>query len=218
MADGDSVWLSLGKFVMQLFLNKVKEDDEKGDKRELAPTELNIVIPVDGPADDKPVPEKGPDMEFLPNVDWSNPESMVSKHFTVKETCWLPSWQVIHIPSEEEKQNILKQAAKMDLIRDFLGVPINVHCWIRPILNNPASEYHGRDYNGFVHGAKNSSHKIGLATDYDAVGHKCIDIINEILDNNKLEELQLRMENNGSDPSWIHLDSSPVITRRYFNP
>jgi hypothetical protein len=106
----------------------------------------------------------------------------------------------------------------MDLIREFLGVPIHIHCWIRPILNNPNSEHNGQDYNAFVKGAKNSAHKIGSAVDFNAIGDKCIDTINKILHNNKLEELDLRMENNGPDPSWVHLDSFPVITRRYFNP
>lgn len=150
-------------------------------------------------------------------VDWSNPTSKISEHFTVKDALWLPSWQVMHIPSEEEKSNILKHAKNMDKIRDFLGTPIRVHCWLRPVLNHPDSPYDGKDYNAFIKGAKNSAHKLGLATDWDA-GEKCIDTINKILSNKKLEELNLRMENNGPNPSWVHIDCMPVVSNRYFIP
>src|SRR5690606_2229521 len=92
-------------------------------------------------------------------IDWKNPAAKISKHFTVKEACWLPSWGVMHIPSEDEKKNILFMAGKMDLVRDFLQKAVKIHVWIRPVLNNPDSKYHGQDYNAFVKGAKASAHK-----------------------------------------------------------
>lgn len=149
------------------------------------------------------------------SIDWSNPKSKISKYFTVKEALWLPSWGVMHMPSEEEKANILKHAVKMDLIREFLNAPINVHCWIRPVLNNPSSKYHGQDYNAFVKGAKNSSHRVGLATDYSASGLNCDDVRAKL--EPKLEEWGLRMENL-SGSNWVHVDSAPVISTRYFKP
>lgn len=203
----DSIWLSIGKSLLSLFINK-----ETGKAKT---TTLSVSIPINGPTTEKPVLQNAPNMEFLPNIDWSNPESKISNHFSVKETCWLPSWQVMHIPSEDEKQNILKQAAKMDLIRDFLGVPIRVHCWIRPILNNPNSEHNGQDYNALVKGAKNSAHKIGLATDYDAEGLNCDDVRAKL--EPMLEQWQIRMEKMPGG-NWIHNDCAPVIATRYFNP
>jgi zinc D-Ala-D-Ala carboxypeptidase len=191
----DNIWQTLGKLVLSFLVNKEQDKEE-----------VSISIPIG---------EIGP--VEPPEIDWTNPEAKVSKFFTTAEVLWLPSWQVMHVPSEDEKNNILKQAAKMDLIREFLGTPIKIHSWIRPILNNPSSEHHGQDYNAFVKGAKNSAHKIGLATDWDA-GEKCIDTINKILFAKKLEEFNLRMENNGPDPSWIHIDCAPVIVYRYFNP
>jgi zinc D-Ala-D-Ala carboxypeptidase len=149
------------------------------------------------------------------NIDWTDGTAKISEHFTVKEACYLPSWQVMHIPSDEDKENILKQASKMDLIRDFLGVPINVHCWIRPILNNPDSPHHGEDYNALVKGAKNSSHKIGLATDYNAQGLNCDDVRSKL--ESKLDEWQIRMEKMPGG-NWVHNDCAEVISNRYFIP
>lgn len=198
--DNGPVWLNVAKSIINLFMNKKAQ--------------VEVTIPINGPKEE-PVPQSTPNMEFMPNIDWSNPESKISNHFTVKEACYLPSWKVMHNPSEAEKQNILKQAAKMDLIRDFLGAPINVHCWIRPVLNCPGSEYHGRDYNAFVHGAKNSAHKIGLATDYDAQGMNCDNVRSEL--EPKLEQWQIRMERMPGG-KWIHNDCAPVICHAYFNP
>ena len=194
----DSIWQTLGKLLLSFLSNKAQ-----------GKTAVEISIPI-GLVE----PENKP-VEVKPEIDWTNPESKISKHFTVKEALWLPSWKVMHIPNEEEKQNILKQASKMDLIRDFLGVPIRVHCWIRPVLNSPASEYHGRDYNAFVHGAKNSAHKVGLATDYDAEGLNCDDVRAKL--EPKLEEWQIRMEKMPGG-NWVHNDCAPVIVYRYFNP
>ena len=188
----DSIWTTLGKLLLSFLSNKAE-----------GKTEVEVSIPlIEKP--EEPV-----------TIDWTNLSAKISKHFTVKEACWLPSWQVIHIPSEDEKANILKQAAKMDLIRDFLGVPINIHCWIRPILNNPASEHNGQDYNALVKGAKNSAHKIGLATDYDASGLNCDDVRARLVP--KLEEWEIRMERMPGG-NWVHNDCASLVAYRYFNP
>lgn len=150
-------------------------------------------------------------------VDWNDPKSKISKYFTVKEALWLPSWQVMHIPSDEEKANILAHAEKMDLVREFLGAPMHVHCWIRPVLNNPQSSYHGQDYNQLVHGAKGSVHISGSAVDYDAAGLVCDDVRAKL--EPKLEEFGLRMERMPGS-NWVHNDSKEVLPGhdRFFNP
>ena len=74
-----------------------------------------------------------------------------SAHFTWHEACYLPQWHTHHIPSEEEKQHIIVQAARLDAVRDFLGKPITVNCWIRPnSANTEDSQYQGKDYNALV--------------------------------------------------------------------
>lgn len=195
----DSIWQTLGKLVVSFLSNKTDGKEE---------ISVSIPLPMEQPnASEKTQTE--------PPIDWSNPESKISKHFTVKEALWLPSWKVMHTPSEMEKTNILKQATKMDLIRDFLGAPINVHCWIRPILNCPDSSYHGQDYNAFVKGARNSSHKVGLATDYDSTGLNCDDVRTKL--EPKLDEFDIRMERMPGG-NWVHNDCAPIIAKRYFNP
>lgn len=148
-------------------------------------------------------------------IDWSNPKEKISKYFTVKESLWLPSWQVYHIPSEEEKENILKIATKMDLVRDFVDMPIIVQCWIRPInVNSPDTIYHGKNYNEFIHGAPASTHILGMAVDWN-----CALNCDEIRFNLQfqLAAFGIRMERlPGSN--WIHNDNKNTTGERYFIP
>lgn len=140
-------------------------------------------------------------------VDWSDANCLISKHFTVKEALWLPQWGVLHIPSDQEKENILAHAKNMDHVRDFLGCALTVHCWIRPVLNNPSSPHHGEDYNALVGGAPKSGHKIGSATDYDPAGMTCDEARAKL--EPKLEEFNLRMERRPGS-LWVHNDSGVV--------
>jgi hypothetical protein len=66
-----------------------------------------------------------------------------------------------------------------------------------------------------VKGAKNSAHKIGLATDYDAGGLNCDDVRTKL--EGKLDEWQIRMERMPGG-NWVHNDCAPVISNRYFIP
>jgi hypothetical protein len=187
--------------ILQMLLNLVTSYMSKPE----AVAQIQVSVDLDTPAPSSP------------ELDWNNPDSKISKYFTVKEALYLPSWDVMHIPSQDEKNNILKHAQNMDKIREFLGAPINVHCWIRPILNNPQSIHHGEDYNALVKGAKNSSHKYGLATDYDAKGLNCDNVRTSL--EPKLEGFGLRMEKMRGG-NWVHNDSSevPVGGNRYFIP
>ena len=149
-------------------------------------------------------------------IDWTKPRSQLTKHFTIHDALYLPSWKIYHIPSEEEKLNIIKQAEVMEKIREFLGLPIIISCWIRPSsVNCPVSVYHGKNYNQFVKGSKNSAHIVGLATDWYIKGKKCDDI--RLLLVPKLEEFKIRLEDfPGSN--WLHTDIAPVKYKRLFIP
>lgn len=149
------------------------------------------------------------------NIDWSNPKCKISKYFTVKEALFLPSWGIMHTPSEEEKTNIIKLANKMDMVRELFNSAISVHCWIRPILNNPNSKYHNQDYNAFVNGAKKSAHKLGKAIDFHISNISCDDVRTTLI--SRLEEFGIRMENIPGG-TWVHIDCDDVITERYFKP
>lgn len=152
------------------------------------------------------------------SIDWTNPTDKISNHFTVKEACWLPSWSVMHSPSEAEKANILSIARIMDTVRELVGKPISVHCWIRPVsVNCPGSQHHGGNYNAAIGSvAMHSAHIIGKAVDWDC-GENC-DTTRAMLEP-KLQLLGLRMEKMPGGP-WVHLDCQPVALNgtRYFNP
>lgn len=138
----------------------------------------------------------------------------ITEHFTWHEMLYLPSWQVEHIPSEDEKTNLLKLANKMEEIRTLLGKSINVHVTLRPILNNPDSPHNTEDYNKAVKGATHSAHKVGLAMDWDC-GEDC-DVTREFLVPH-LEALNVRMEQNKGG-NWVHIDLIPPNPNRYFIP
>ena len=150
------------------------------------------------------------------DIDWTNPKNKISEHFTVGEVLFLPKWKVYHIPSEIEKKNILKAAEKMELIRSYLNCPLNVHIWLRPILNNESSPYHREDYNAFIKGAKASAHKIGLAVDFSPKSLTCLEAKQLLLV--KLEEFNIRLEDNGDEANWLHIDLNPPINNRFFKP
>lgn len=148
------------------------------------------------------------------DIDWSNPKAKISKHFTVGEALYLPKWDCYHIPSDDEKEAIVRHAANMDRVREELGVPCVVHCWIRPgSANCPESSHHGEDYNALCGGAKASRHMKGDATDYHPVGMTCDEARSKL--EPKLEEFDMRMEK-APGTNWVHNDSGPVISNRYF--
>ncbi len=140
-------------------------------------------------------------------------------HFTLRDALLLPSWGVQHTPSPSEMANLIKTFQKLEQIRMFLGGnAINVHCAIRPILNCPGSPHHGESYNSFVGGATHSAHIVGLAVDWSPVGLSCDDAKALLLP--KLEEFNVRMEDNGAGANWVHCDLAPVPPggNRFFKP
>ena len=197
-----------------------------------------IVVPIPTKPrepESKPVPPTPIEIESAKKIDWSNPASKISKYFTVKEATFLPSWGILHIPTDDEKAKILKVAEKMDAIREFLNEPIQVHVWIRPEKANcPNSEWDGKDYNRYIYENQvwknltsaqkaekkvpNSPHKTGDAVDWSIIGKRtpeyCATIRSKLL--SKLQELDIRMED--IEGNWIHVDTRPVISRRFFKP
>lgn len=153
-------------------------------------------------------------------IDWNDPKAKISKYFTVKEALLLSSINTLHLPSEEEKANIIALAEKMDKVREFLGKGIIVHCWIRPTsVNCTDPKYQGFDYNSYIGSkAKKSAHVLGKAIDFHVAGYEnsygC-DAMRTLLIP-KLEEWGMRMEDiNGS---WIHMDIAEVKSQRFFKP
>ena len=151
-------------------------------------------------------------------INWTDTNARISRFFTVHEALWLPSWKIYHTPSEDEKDNIIEFAKKMDVVRDFYGIPINIHCWIRPVsVNNKESVNHGMNYNIAAHStAKNSPHITGRAVDFHFSNFSgpagCKEMKARLTPH--LEEWGLRMEDH--TVAWIHLDDYPVGVNRVF--
>ena len=137
----------------------------------------------------------------------------ISRYFTYREALLLPRWMRLATESDGLTDQILlnlqKIFATMDDVRDYFKAPIYVHCAYRP----PA-------YNKLIGGAEHSAHIDGLAVDFEVHGMPCSEAISLILRDEMLEEWGMRMEDNGDDPSWIHLDLRAPKTPydRYFKP
>lgn len=152
-----------------------------------------------------------------PALDWKDPKAKISQYFTVKEALYLPAWEVMHTPSDEEKKNILELAAKMDIVREYLDRPIIVHCWIRPkVANVPGSKWHMKNYNSFIGGAPGSAHAEGKAVDFHCARMTCGEV-RQILQP-MLNEYKIRMED--VEGNWVHVDIRPPLPKRsrFFRP
>ena len=151
-------------------------------------------------------------------TDWTDPTSMVSNHFSVKECTLLPSWGVMHQTSAAEQANIARTAQVMDQVRELLGRPMNIHCWIRPTQANcPGSSHDGDNYTVAAGStAPHSAHIIGLAVDFDC-GEDCDTTRQTLMP--VLESMGLRMENRPQS-NWVHLDIAEVPPggHRFFIP
>ena len=153
-------------------------------------------------------------------INWTDNNDKITDHFRVHEALWLPSWRIYHIPSDEEKQQIVSLASFMEKIRELQNRPIFVHCWIRPLkVNRPGTQFHKKNYNKYVGStSRRSPHIFGRAVDFHVAGFagpkKCAEIRNMILPN--LQRWNIRMEN--IEGGWIHIDNYPVRNRRFFRP
>ncbi len=139
-----------------------------------------------------------------------------SKYFHWREALFLPSIKEYHQPSDEEIQNIRELCTRLDKVRELVGKPILVHCWIRPrsvVCDNP--EYKGFDYNKHVDGAKNSAHVTGEAVDFHVNG-LTVDQFQNIL-KPKCAEFKLAAEQNGKvvKRNWCHVQSRKLSDGSY---
>lgn len=140
------------------------------------------------------------------------PTDPISKYFTWKDALWLPKWNRMANESDGLTPQVLSNLKllfdKMDIVRDFIQRPIIVHCAYRPLL-----------YNQAIRGAKDSAHMAlepGVAAvDFNVRGMNCMPAKMEFLP--MLEVWNMRLEKNGIDANWLHLDIGRT-GKRYFNP
>ena len=125
------------------------------------------------------------------------------KNFTWAEALYLRKWQFHAFPQTQEILNITSLALTLQSIRDLVKSPIIVTSWYRP----PA-------YNDCIGGAVFSSHKSGLAVDFQVKNKNCDEVRKILLP--KLVELNIRMEDNPKS-DWVHIDKrNPGIDSRFF--
>ena len=149
-------------------------------------------------------------------IDWSMSTSKVSTHFSVHDLIYLPQWSRLANETDgltqEIKDNLVNLAAKMEVVRHFLGdKPIVVHCGFRPTL-----------YNTLVKGATHSTHLLGMALDWHCEGLEGNEGCDKVRDMIKphLEEWSIRCEDVSDKPSrgWVHIDFGEPHPHRYFIP
>lgn len=144
-------------------------------------------------------------------INWLDIKSKINPYFTVKEAIWLPSWSRIANEgdglNDEVKANLETLFNKLQVIREFINKPFNVHVTYRPT-----------EYNALIGGAKNSTHVYGMACDFSVNNLDCDSLRQLIIDNKFLETLFLRMEDLPKS-NWVHLDiREPGPAGRFFKP
>ncbi len=98
----------------------------------------------------------------------------VSKYFTERESTVSATGErlkIKNIPNQDEKDNILYTASRMDIIREYLGIPLIVLSWFR-----------SEELNTAVKGSKTSAHRFGLAVDVYSTRMSSKDIYNKLIE------------------------------------
>lgn len=142
------------------------------------------------------------------NIDWSNPNSSITQHFTVGNALMLHQWNRIATEKDgvtpEVQSNIKALCEKLEQVMQILGCGMNIHCIFRSV-----------EYNQEVlHSLPHDVHSMGEGIDMDCGPHYTIQQVKDKLEP-LLNQLQIRMEYGTS--SWIHLDIHSVgPSGRYF--
>ena len=139
--------------------------------------------------------------EFEIDLDQSLPGC---KNFTWREALYCPRWNIHAVPTADVIRRITNFAPKVQIVRDFLGLPMLTESWWRP-----------PKYNALIGGAQFSEHMDGGALDFKCPGMSG-DQLRHMLQP-KLEEFGLRMEDLPG-ASWVHIDDKEPGNKRFFKP
>ncbi len=140
-------------------------------------------------------------------IDWTDPKSQVTEHFNVSDCLMLHKWNRLATPEDgADIQKLYSLCLVMEEIRKILGYPINVHCM-----------YRSPEYNKLIGANPNDPHEQNLACDFDCNPKlNCDEVKIKLMSH--LENLDIRMENNGNSAGWVHIDLCNIIHNRFFNP
>lgn len=106
----------------------------------------------------------------------------ISKYFTEREStvsAMGERLEIKNIPNQNEKDNILYTASRMDIIREYLGIPLIVLSWFR-----------SEELNTAVKGSETSAHRFGLAVDVYSTRMSSKDIYNKLIEAQAKEIIQ----------------------------
>ena len=106
----------------------------------------------------------------------------ISKYFTERESTVSATGErlkIKNIPNQDEKDNILYTASRMDVIREYLGAPLIVLSWFR-----------SEELNTAVKGSKTSAHRFGMAVDVYSTKMNSKDIYNKLIEAQAKEIIQ----------------------------
>lgn len=187
----------------------------------LGPKNNQAIDQVAAPAKDtsSPVTEK---VYKWNEINWNDPNAKIAKYFTVKDAIFLRDWNRMATSADglndTVKKNLVEAFRKMDLIREYLAVPVFIKSAYRPSA-----------YNIAIGGAQFSAHMcdkdyaaVDFWCDKDGDGDKDGDDCDLIKDRirPKLLEWNIRMEINGKGARWVHVDTKPVPStgHREFHP
>ena len=161
-------------------------------------------------------------------IDWKDPESKVSRFFTVKEAIWIPGWKRLADASDgfgtDQEKALVDLFTRMDKVREFIDCPIIVHCAYRPPVYNsmipgaaPQSAHMAKN---LARADKRPSYLAACDWHPKMPGksvQEAVEIVESMLVS-KLEDFGLRMEKGRK--TWIHTDTRPVQkgANRYFSP
>lgn len=162
--------------------------------------EAKIEIPIDPPAPEENTP--------APEIDWTNPECLVTPHFKVKDAIMLHAWNRLANDqdglTDDGRDKLVALCNVMEQVRVYLGCPINVHCIFR-------SEKYNQEV---VKAIPNDVHAQFLAIDFDCSPTMTIEETKEKMEQ-VLERFGMRMEKGTT--TWVHLDlRAPGPSGRYF--
>ena len=125
-------------------------------------------------------------------------------NFVWKDALYLPRWDVCCVPTDDQEDQIIKTAFKLEQVRSFFGADIKINCWLRPLV-----------YNMLIGGAKDSAHIYGMAVDFWVKGFTPDQVRTNLQPH--LEDLKIRMENKPAS-SWVHIDIRDPSPNRFFIP
>ena len=143
-------------------------------------------------------------------ISWNDPTCEVTPFFTVNDCLMLHRWSRLATKADgADFGKLTTLCQKLEEVRAILGCPMNVHCMFRSTKYNLEQK---------IMVAKDGLdvHALSEACDFDCNENLTTDEVKAALMPH-LESLGIRMENNGPNSSWIHLDLHEVIHSRFFS-